>query len=417
MGRSESARSRARRSIAAFLGTTFGVIALVLGSFLAYDPLMIFHSPWGRAASYHENMRLQAAGIINNVEFDSIIIGTSMMENTSADEASRLLGGRFVNLSITASDFFERELVLRHALRRKAIDQVIFSLDGNVFGRTGHARLVPASFAFLYDRNPFNDFRAYATPNFIGCLSDWSTEEHCVGRAVSLDRPNAWFRIPEQAQRFGGLDNWFRARNDWQVKAALASIAADARRVAQGDRDDSSIQARRVAVDEALKYLDRYVVQLAKQHPNTRFYLVFPPYARIRFAQAWQLGSIAADQHEAAVRHLAWHADQLPNLEVLAFENEGFLDDIANYKDTQHYREGIDEMILQAIAAGTHRLSSRNVESYLDLARQRAMDFDLVGLGVRIEAYLAAESAGMLDGGDTLHPYAAASASLVADLD
>lgn len=412
MGRSGSRRLRARRSIATFFAVACALIAAVLGSFYAYDPLSIFHSPWGRPASYHDSMRLQAAGIINNVKFDSIIIGTSMMENTSADEASRLLGGRFVNLSMTASDFFERNLVLRYALRRKKIKRVIVSVDGNVFGRSGHARLVPSSFDFLYDRNPFNDFRAYATPNFLTCLLEWSTDEHCVGRAVSLDRPNAWFQVPDQAVRFGGLDNWFRARNDWQVKAALASIAADARRVAQGERDNPSSGARREAVDVALTYVDRYLVQLAQQYPKTRFYLVFPPYSRIRFAQAWQLGSLAADQHEAVARHLAGYAGQLANLEVLGFEGERFLDDIANYKDTHHYHQGVDDLILHAIAAGTHRLLPGNVESYLGLARQRAMEFDLVELGVRIESYLAAESASAVDDRAGLHPAAEAPAPL-----
>lgn len=394
MARSEGRRGRrgARAAVRTFVGTVAALCATVLAAFYAYDPLMIFHAPWGRAPTLHESMRLQAAGIINNVDFDGVILGTSMMENTSGAEAGRLLGGRFVNLSITASDYFERGLVLRYLLRKRKVRTVIYSLDMGVFGREGHPVFRPESFAFLYDLNPFNDFRAYATPNFVKCALRLSDEADCVGRAASLDRPNAWYRMPEQAMRFGGLDNWFAAHNDWQVKAALASISADAGRVARGERDVVDEDERRQAVAGAIAYVERQVLSVVEANPETHFHLIFPPYSRIRFAQAWQLGRVGADTHEAVVRHLARRAGVLGNLSVYGFEDQDFLDDIAHYKDTAHYDEGIDEMILHSIASGAHRLSADTVETYLEQARGKAAAFDLVALGARIDAYLASQA-------------------------
>ena len=381
-------QSRHREAIAVFLTVVMSSCGALLAAFYIYDPLMVFHAPWGRPLTLHVSMRLQAAGVVNNMDFDALILGTSMTENTSADEAGRILGGRFVNLSITASDYFERSLVLGHALRRWSVRQVIYSLDAGVFGRLGHPVFHREAFDFLYDRNPFNDFRAYMTPMFMECLFGWSESEECVGRKVRLDRPNAWYELPEQAIRFGGLDNWFRARNDWQVKAALASIAQDARRVARGEVAETEAAGRSKAVAEAIEYVDRYVLRFVEENPQTRFYLFFPPYSRIRFAQWHQLGMATADAHEAVVRHLAEQAGRLPNLEVLGFEDQAFLDDIAHYKDTSHYREDIDSMILNAIAARTNRLLAKDVERYVSEARTRALAFDLVGLGRRIEIYL-----------------------------
>ena len=74
-------------------------------------------------------MRQQAAGIINNYEFDSIILGTSMLENTSAKEAGEKLGGKFMNISLSGSNFYERSFVLEYALRKKEIKKIIYSLD------------------------------------------------------------------------------------------------------------------------------------------------------------------------------------------------------------------------------------------------------------------------------------------------
>lgn len=47
-----------------------------------------------------KDMRMQARGLILYKDFDSAIIGTSMLENTSAKEANKKLGGNWINLSL-----------------------------------------------------------------------------------------------------------------------------------------------------------------------------------------------------------------------------------------------------------------------------------------------------------------------------
>lgn len=92
----------------------FAYIALPL-CFLAlcallwlYDPFMFFHKPLFREQTYHSDMRIQARGIIDFTEFDSVILGTSLIKNTSAKEAGEKLGGKWVNLSLDGSTFKER---------------------------------------------------------------------------------------------------------------------------------------------------------------------------------------------------------------------------------------------------------------------------------------------------------------------
>ncbi len=120
---------RDRQLVLVLILAALGPMAALLSALYVYDPLALFHKPWGRPETVHENMRLQAAGIIRHGDFDSVILGTSILENTSAREASRLLGGRFVNISISAGDFFERGLILRDLLAHRPVREVIYSLD------------------------------------------------------------------------------------------------------------------------------------------------------------------------------------------------------------------------------------------------------------------------------------------------
>ena len=108
------------------------IIIVVLSTIglLIYDPLHLFHKSWiVDDERVHGNMRLQAAGVINNYDFDSVIIGTSMMKGTSAIFASEKIGGVFVNISSDGSGIYERSYIIDYALRKKRLENVIISFD------------------------------------------------------------------------------------------------------------------------------------------------------------------------------------------------------------------------------------------------------------------------------------------------
>jgi len=71
-------------------------------------PYRIFHKSFFRDNDYVKDLRIQAKGIIKTEDFDSIILGTSMAENFSPEEASRIFGGKFVNISIYSGSMVEQ---------------------------------------------------------------------------------------------------------------------------------------------------------------------------------------------------------------------------------------------------------------------------------------------------------------------
>lgn len=381
---------KARRLVLSFLGLV--AIPLLLGfvTFYAYDPLQIFHKPWSRPPTLHSNMRLQAAGIIRHYPFDRIIFGTSMTENTSADEASRLLGGHFINLSLTAGDFFERSLVLADLLRRRKVKEVIYTMDlVYINSRKGYPLFPIPTFEFLYDRNPFNDIRVYLNRHFAECLWRRSREEACIGRNVGLDRPNAWFAQEEYAMRFGGMEKWCMSKDNYQIKDAHELVRKAAEVVSSGGAMSPSEAEIRDKVRTAIRYIDENVVRHVRDHLEIRFVFFFPPYFRATYAIWSQAKPIQYAIHEAVVRYMVQLSGELQNMEVFGFEDAAFVDDLATYKDLGHYRESIDSVILESIAAKKHRLTAGNVAAYLEAARAKATSFDLIALNARLDACTA----------------------------
>lgn len=374
---------RDRKLVLVLILAALGPVALLFTALYAYDPLALFHAPWGRPGTVHENMRLQAAGVIRHGEFDSAILGTSILENSSANEASRILGGRFVNLSVSAGDFFERGLILRDLLERRQVRQVIYSLDFIYLNqRKGYWYYPLPTFDFLYDANPFNDMRAYLNGHFLNCLARWSRDAACVGRVVDLDRPNAWMGKPEEARRFGGLDAWCQARDNAQIQDVYAKLSEAAQAIRAG-----TIQAQDpLQKGLAIGYLERNLMSLIKKHPETQFHLVFPPYHRAKFAIWHQYRRGDAEAHLAVIRFLAELSGRLPNLHVLGFEDQDFLDDVARYKDMDHFDPDISTLITRSIGEGTHRITAINVERYIAEATRRAVAYRLDEMTTRLAA-------------------------------
>ena len=111
-----------------YLQLIMTILLIVFSVIFVLDPYMLFHKKWFDEQRIYNNLRIQNYGIIKYTDFDSIIMGTSMLQNVSAKEASEKLGSRFVNLSISGSNFYERFKMLNFALKKKLPFGSFFSL-------------------------------------------------------------------------------------------------------------------------------------------------------------------------------------------------------------------------------------------------------------------------------------------------
>lgn len=372
-----------------FLGSVSSLLLGLLAALIYYDPLQLFHASWHeKPARFHANTRQQAAGIINSYSFDSIVLGTSLLENTSANEASERLGGNFVNISISGSNFFERSLVLEYALRKKSLKRVIYSLDSVYLDvKRDNPNYKVEQFDYLYDRNPFNDIKAYLNDHYLTCLATFSQSNQCLGRPTGLDRPNAWGHRPSNIARYGGLEQWFAAMNNGQIRRAMGVIAKAGRDADQGKTIRPDYTDKLIA--RSIEYVDGYLLNIAKANPDTEFIFLFPPYSRIRYAIWAQVQLYNFEIYEAVIAHLVTEAASYPNVDFYGWDDRDFVDDVANYKDTEHYHPRYNSWMLSAIKSGDGMLLEDGLDTYLEVIRERAMAFDLIGIGRSIDEYLS----------------------------
>jgi len=371
-----------------FITLSFLLSSIFFSVLFINDPLKLFHKPWKYEQYLQRNMRQQAAGILNNWEYDSIILGTSMLENTSSREASKILNGKFINISISGSDYFERAIVLNYVLKKQKIKKILYSLDsmGLVNFRKGHNQHKIHTWDYLYDNNPFNDFNAYMNNKYLKCLFSISSKKECIGRKVNFDRPNAWYTSKVHIVRFGGLDNWFKAKNNSQIKAAFKSILRSVKQIENGKiRIDQNLKSN---ILKSQKYIDNTLIKFVSKYLDTEFILVLPPYSRMKYAMMAQYDISSFERYKASIKYLVNKSKKYSNLKIYGWGNHSFVDNIANYKDLSHYEYKINSWMLDAIKREEGLLSVNNIDNYLDIFTQKALDYNLFELGNKIDKYL-----------------------------
>ena len=377
-----------KKIVFTFIITSIVLVVLFFSILFIYDPLKVFHKPWMNKEYLQLNMREQAAGIINNWEYDSVILGTSILECTSSKEASNKLGGKFINISLAGSYFFERAIILKYLLKKKPIKKILYSLDTIGLTDTGKSdgTFKIDSWSYLYDNNRLNDFKAYINNKYLKCLFSLSSKRKCFGRKVNFDRPNSWHEFPDQAIRFGGLNNWFNAKENPQIKHAFSMILDSIQNIKKGQIHFDNNLAANIKASE--KYIDENLIKYIKRYPNTKFIFILPPYSRIQFAINAQYNKSSFERYKASVRYLVSKSNKFENLLIYGWGNHSFVDNIANYKDPQHFEYKINSWMLDAISREEGLLTSTNIDVYLDIFSNKSLNYDLYDLGNKINNYL-----------------------------
>ena len=350
---------------------------------LAYwrDPLCLFRSPEAEKIYFDGPIRVIDAGLINSFEFDSAIVSTSVMENSSAAAMSKALGGKFMNLSIAGSHYAERSIVLSYLLKKKDIKRVVYSLD-RYYQACPTRGEVERAWTFLYDDDRWNDMKAYTDLRYLRCVLFGVPN----AKGKTVDRPKAWGHESYYTCRLGGIQNWVNNMDKRGISSFLLETLPKAAAKADPERPMVHNKEREA---KAEAYVEKYVLSHAKQHKDTEFYLLFPPYWRFDYASMRQIDPASFAVHQSVVRYVVRRAAELGNVRIFGFEDCSFVDDIAVYRDVTHYSTEINDLITEKLGKGENLLTPDNVEAYLSRCDELARAFDIKGLNEKVKAMLA----------------------------
>ncbi len=351
------------------------IVALII---YINDPLEIWHKSFFRKKPAYAHARLSARAFIRDYDFNSVIIGNSHSENTSAKKAGEILGGRFFNLSISGSTMAEKSLITKYLLKHKHIDKIVYIVDSHYFNLDKNAPgYALETYSFLYDDNNFNDYRIYLNDKYIQCALSFRKISSCV-EVCNPDRPYSWDDKAFHISRFGGFEKWLDNKEHNQVKDVLQTILSTPLEVNHNTVDDK--------YEEKLHdYFDEYFFKVVKENPNVKFYIVVPPVSNLQFA-VWIRNNPAFEKYKLMLKYLVNEGAKYQNMEVYAFDNLDSIGKIEDFKDLTHFRTWINYFILNSIAQNNHQITPDNIDKYFKDVYNKALKEDFAGYYYKIKS-------------------------------
>ncbi len=349
----------------------FCPIAIILCSLYEIDPLYLFYNgdkyETTQEMKLHSSVRLQARGIINLYDFDSVILGSSMLRQTSSEYASNVLGGKFINLSMGGSCFVERFYALEYALKKHKIQNVIYSIDS--FNKKYCLSMTPPEWANVYSDNFFRVFKIYLQRDFIKFI--YPTND--IRRLNTPDKLEQW--IDAYKHLFGGMENWINLEHTQGNKEFLYDRVPKII-VKKKKNDGISYKNDTKLLKQSI---EQNILYFVKDNPQTNFYFILPPNWRGLFVGMLYdpTEQNNYDFHKEIIKELVQLSAQYKNMFILAFELEPFVDDIKNYCDPYHYHPDINKYMIDCIKEKKNLLTVDNVDEYFKKAEELARNFDI----------------------------------------
>jgi hypothetical protein len=344
-----------------FAGVLAAILVLLGGvaSFVWWvDPFQQYHlASRYPPRFYYLHHRYIDPGLAKNQAYDTVVSGSSIMENTRNDFVARVCGGAAVNLSMPAMSASEQRLMLATALADRPLKRVIMVLDFNEFSggvddRQDVAGPLPR---YLYDRNPFND---------LPYLLSWDVLVK-AWRIVAGDTSEKFTSDPNAAWFWGNVVRFGRE----QVLRGLDLKNLNAR-YRQPQR---TLEGMRASFEHNL-------LPLFRSHPETEFDLVWPPYSIL----VW-LDFAQRDQVQVSLdfkRYVFETTRELVNVRVFDLQSEAVIThDLDKYDDIYHFDPTINELLIESTCKGRNRVNGANVTEFeRQLREQLAAVNTLAGL-------------------------------------
>lgn len=318
------------------------------------DPLFHYHKPLQDYEYPLNDERYQNDGITRNFEYDGIITGSSMSENFKTSEADDIFNAKFIKVAFSGGRYKEVNDNLKRAYDAgKNIRYVIRNLDYSYL---------------VLDKNEYRKDAEYPTYLYNDNILD--DVQYVLNKSILLNQTRNVIKYTQAGNKtttFDAYANWNRAFS-FGAETVLSTYT-----LGEKEKDERILLENEVVMIQ--ENIQQNVTDLADQHPETVFYLFFPPYSICYWDMLNNSGEInwRIDAEQIAIEKLLKH----PNIKLYSFCNEfELICNLDNYKDCAHYGEWVNSWILEWMRNEKHLVTEENYEEYIEEIKEFYRSYD-----------------------------------------
>ncbi|MCI8399339.1 MAG: hypothetical protein HFF90_08080 [Oscillibacter sp.] len=315
-----------------FLALLLAALALCAGIVYIVDPCLYYRMPEKWKPSFFSE-RYQAAGLVKNVEADTVLLGSSMVANIRASWVEESFGGSALRVTVPDGYFSEFDQIVNLLFRSQSPKRLIFALDLNILIRD-ESGLTNAMPDYLYDENPINDLRYLLNKDTL-YYSFYVMLANHQGWGQDLDDGFIW-NDGTVWERYEALRNYSRSPQSEEF------LPED-------------------AYSEATTSNLKVIKSWLEAHKDTEFDIYLSPYSILAWDRYTRQGDL-----EARLKALSQACTELTPYSNVKFYapllDETLITNLDNYCDYVHHSGEAGRQVLQAIANEENRITPETAE-------------------------------------------------------
>ena len=315
-----------------FLSTAILFLGLFAGTMYYMDPLLQYRSESGPLTYYVYDNMYTNPGIAKNYTYDAVMVGTSMVENTSVAECNEAFDCNMVRLQYSGGTTYNMKTILDLCYASgNNIETVYWEMDEFQLRSTHDAPRFPLP-TYLYRTDHAEDlsyllnldiFYNYLIPSWKG------TQSGIIQNALYDPYPTTGY------SREIAINNYPRPEQQQE------SIPADS------------------FLEMARNNLETNVLSLVDGHPETEFVFFFVPFSMMYWDYESLNGTLDATME--SLRYAIGELLTRENVRIYFYHDEWEIaENLELYCDYSHYNPSINSFMVQAMAADTDRLTLDN---------------------------------------------------------
>lgn len=310
-----------RRYLSGFLAVFFVLLTLCGGLVYYLDPSFQYHLPFAGVQPVYMNERYQNAGLAKNLDYDTVILGSSVTANFRPSQFNALFDAKTVKLTFPGGCFADFNTALKLAFSTHDVKRVFWSLDPKIL-MTDYSKAPTPLPEYLYNFNPFDDVKYLFNKDVLLEQCGESALATLSGKSQPLDDAFTWDHKYEFSHEHA---LWSYARPAWNESPDPAD-----------------------AYDQIIDRNLASVLSFVKAHPDTEFYLFTPPYSMLYWDRVLRDGSYAAVL--ALYDRLLTELPQYGNVHYRCFAVDQVTIPLGNYTDEVHYSGDISRYLAKTMA-------------------------------------------------------------------
>ena len=341
-----------KKSILLFIGMILAAGAIIIGIVIYVDPFFQYHAPLEDFPYLVDNQLSQNPGMAKNMEYDSVILGSSMTVNFNTDWFEELMGLNTLKLSYSGAFPKDQANIMDIIFASdNEVKKVFLGVDVITYMGDVEQTKYPLP-EYLYDDNYLNDIsyvlnkdvllnyilRPIVDPektDLATVYASWWTDDYYNIQWVMHN-----YVLPQKVEE--------EAPADWYLPEVEANLEAN-------------------------------ICPYIEDNPDTEFVIFFPPYSILFWNDVMQENHMEATlaEYEYITRRLLAY----DNVSVYFFpDQEEIVCDLNNYADYSHYHPRFNRYMTECFADGTCRIDETkddsSIESHLTHMREIVAAYD-----------------------------------------